>query len=263
MTRRSREVGIIKACVMGAALVAALALPAQAQDKKFTLSGTAALTTDYIFRGISQTSNDPAVQASFTATYGIFYAGAWASNVDFGALPNNQGVFKNIADFEIDYYVGIKPTWRGFTFDIAGLYYNYPSACDSCLGGEIDYVELKTGAYYKFNEKLTLGITNYWSPDFSVETGDGDALELSGSYAFGGKLFNFFSPSVSALVGWQWVDENFGWDPYTYWNAGLTLGFMERWSADVRYWDTDLGGDDVSAGSFSDARVVGTISATF
>ena len=26
---------------------------------------------------------------------------------------------------------------------------------------------------------------------------------------------------------------------YTYWNAGLTLGFMERWSADIRYWDTN------------------------
>ena len=26
---------------------------------------------------------------------------------------------------------------------------------------------------------------------------------------------------------------------YTYWNAGLTLGFMDHWSADVRYFDTD------------------------
>ena len=26
---------------------------------------------------------------------------------------------------------------------------------------------------------------------------------------------------------------------YIYWNAGLTLGFMDHWSADVRYYDTD------------------------
>ncbi len=35
---------------------------------------------------------------------------------------------------------------------------------------------------------------------------------------------------------------------YTYWNAGLTLGFMENWSADIRYWDTD--GDAIQEGPF-------------
>jgi uncharacterized protein (TIGR02001 family) len=262
MTRRSREVGFIKSCVIGGVLAVGLALPVQAQNK-LELSATATLTTDYIFRGISQTLNDPAIQGSFNATYGIFYAGIWASNVDFGAGVGPGGAIQSISDLEIDYYVGITPTWKGFTFDIGGVYYTYPSACDSCIGGELDYFELKTGVKYTFNEKLTLGITNYWSPEFSVETGDGDALELSGSYAFAGKLFNFFSPSVSALVGWQWVDENVGWDPYTYWNAGLTLGFMENWSVDVRYWDTDLSGADVSAGTFSDSRVVGTLTASF
>ena len=85
------------------------------------------------------------------------------------------------------------------------------------------------------------------------------ALELSAGYAFSGKLFNFFSPSVSALVGWQWVEDL---DDYTYWNAGLTLGFMDHWSADVRYWDTDLSG--CTSGLFScDARVVGTVKAVF
>jgi uncharacterized protein (TIGR02001 family) len=263
MTRRSREVGIVKSCVLSAALAVGLALPAQADENKLKLSASVWLTTDYIFRGISQTLNDPAIQGSVTASYGIFYAGFWASNVDFGAGVGPGGAVQSISDLEIDYYVGILPTWKGFTFDIAGLYYTYPSACDFCLGGELDYFELKTGAKYTFNEKLTLGITNYWSPDFSVETGNGDALELSAGYAFGWKPFNFFSPSVSALVGWQWVDDNAGWDPYTYWNAGLTLGFMNNWSVDVRYWDTDLSGADVSAGTFSDSRVVGTLAATF
>jgi len=262
MTRRSREVGIIKTCVLGAACATALGAPALA-DNKLELSATATLTTDYVFRGISQTLNDPAIQGSFDATYGIFYLGAWASNVDFGAAPGPRGVIKPLADLEIDYYAGITPSWKGITFDIAALYYTYPSACDACLGGEFDYFELKTGASYTFKEKLTVGITNYWSPEFSGETGEGDALELSAEYAFAGKLFNFFSPSISGLVGWQWVEDNAGWDPYTYWNVGLTLGFLENWSIDVRYWDTDLSGGDVSAGSISEARAVGTLSASF
>jgi uncharacterized protein (TIGR02001 family) len=251
-----REVGIIKSCVLGAALAAALAMPAQAQDKKLALSATAAFTTDYIFRGISQ-SGGPAAQPEFDITYGIFYAGIWGSNIDFGGVNG-----RDIANIEIDYYAGITPMWKGITFNIGGIYYTYPGAFDP--GAELDYFELKTGASYTFFEKLTVGVTNYWSPEFTAATGDADALELSAGYAFGNKLFNFFSPSISGLVGWQWIEDNVD---YTYWNVGLTLGFMEHWSADVRYWDTDASSADcVSLITFTgrcDGRVVGTIKAVF
>jgi hypothetical protein len=47
----------------------------------------------------------------------------------------------------------------------------------------------------------------------------------------------------------------------------LTLGFHEKWSLDIRYWDTDLSKDDCAslAGSTSicDSRVVGTVKYTF
>lgn len=247
MTRRSREVGIIKACVMGAALVAALALPAQAQDKKLTLGGTAALTTDYIFRGVSNSDENPAVQASFDATYGIFYAGIWGSNTHLS--PD---------DIEIDYYLGIKPVWKSFTFDIGGLYYTFPGSND------FDYFELKTGVAWA-GGNWALGVTNYWSPDNFGLGVDSNATEGAIGYTFSGKLFNFFSPSVSALIGYQSY-EAIVFD-YTYWNAGLTLGFMERWSADIRYWDTNYTDAEcfVNSGGFGncDERVVGTIKATF
>ena len=61
-----------------------LAFPAHAQDNKLNLSATATFTTDYVFRGISQTQEIPAVQGEFDATYGIFYPGIWSSSVDFG-----------------------------------------------------------------------------------------------------------------------------------------------------------------------------------
>jgi len=249
-------VGTIKLGILSAALIAGLAVPAYAGDNKFTLGGTAALTTDYIFRGISQTSDDPAVQASIDGAYGIFYIGAWGSNVDF-AVPGQ--------DLEIDYYAGIKPVWKGITFDIAALYYTYPGTCQGACGlAESDYFELKTAGSYTFGEKLTVTIANYWSPDFAYETGEGDAIEGAAVYAFGGKLFNFFSPSISGLIGYQTVDDL---GDYVYWNAGLTLGFMEKWSADIRYWDTDA--NDATCIAYSgftsncDARVVGTIKAVF
>jgi uncharacterized protein (TIGR02001 family) len=249
---RRKEAGTLTLGIVSAALIAGTALPAHAQDNQVNLSATATFTTDYVFRGISQTAENPSVQGEFDATYGFFYLGMWGSNLDFG------GDFgTDIASLEIDYYGGIAPTWQGISFDIGGIYYTYPGAFDPA--GEFDYFELKTGASYTFFDALTLGLTNYWSPEFSGETGDGDALELGAEYAFANKLFNFFSPSVSGLVGWQWVDDL---DDYTYWNVGLTLGFLDNWSADIRYWDTDLSG--CTSGLFScDSRVVGTISASF
>ena len=256
MTRRNGEVWI-KSCVLGLALAAALGLPAQAQDKKLSLSATATFTTDYVFRGITQTAGNPAIQGSFDATYGIFYLGMWGSNLDFGGT----GFGGDVASIEIDYYAGITPTWKGITFDIGGIYYTYPGAFDP--GGEFDYFELKTGASYTFAEKLTVSLTNYWSPENTGEIGNNDVLEVGLGYAFAGKIFNFFSPTIDGVYGHQWGEKSAGGFDYDYWNVGLTLGFLEHWSADVRYWDTgELACP--SSGVFScDGRVVGTVSASF
>jgi uncharacterized protein (TIGR02001 family) len=256
MAGGSREVGIIKTGLLAAAVVAGLVLPARAEGP--SLSANVALTTDYVFRGISQTAQNPAIQGGFDATWGMFWAGVWASNTDFGGGPFGQ----DIANLEIDYYAGISPTWKGITFTVGGLMYTYPGACDSkCGTGDLDYFELKTGASYTFGEKLTIGVNNYWSPDYSGGLDQANAIEGGIAYAFSNKLFNFFSPTVSALLGYQSF-ENAGLTDYTYWNAGLTLGFLENWSADVRYWDTDISG--CHSGLFScEATVVGTIKAAF
>ena len=126
---------------------------------------------------------------------------------------------------------------------------------------DLDYFELKTGASYTFGDPFTLGITNYWSPNSSVETDD---ATLSS-----GRL------STPSPTSW-WIlhaqrqrlvrlrSGPTAVTDYTYWNAGLTLGFMDNWSADIRYWDTDLSAAACGGSTDNcDARVVGTISASF
>jgi uncharacterized protein (TIGR02001 family) len=181
MTRRSREVGIIKSCVLGAAFAVALAMPAHAENK-INLSATAAFTTDYVFRGITQTAENPASQPGFDLTYGIFYAGIWGSNLDFGGSPFSS----DIASIKIDYYAGLTPMWKGITFNIAAS--TTPIRAPSIRGRSSIISSSKTGASYTFAKKLTVGVTNYWSPEFTGETGDADALELSAAYAFSGDL---------------------------------------------------------------------------
>ncbi len=121
MTRRSREVGIIKSFVLGAALAAALAMPAQAGDNKLALSAICRRSRRTTCSAAFPTrSNDPAVQPEFDLTYGMFYADIWGSNHSRTSLLGDG--------IEIDYDAGITPKWRNITFNIGGLYYTYPGA---------------------------------------------------------------------------------------------------------------------------------------
>ncbi|MCG6872702.1 MAG: TorF family putative porin [Gammaproteobacteria bacterium] len=75
-------------------------LLASASAAQAELSGNVALTTDYVWRGYSQTMENPAIQGGFDfSDKSGFYLGTWGSNVDFGGPEN----------LELDLYGG----WSG------------------------------------------------------------------------------------------------------------------------------------------------------
>lgn len=108
---------------LSALALVASAAPALAQDdtKEFTLTGSAALVSDYRFRGISQSGKHIAAQASATLTHSSgFYGSFWASSIDDYVAAG--------ADTELDLIGGYSKTISGFTLDGGVLYYVYPSA---------------------------------------------------------------------------------------------------------------------------------------
>ena len=227
-----------------------------------TISGSAVLTTDYVYRGITNSAENPAVQPEFDLTYKeIFYAGIWGSNVDFGAGPDG----KDLASIEIDYWAGITPTLGKWTFDIATYYDTYPNAFDP--GGEFDYVEIWTGVSRKlFNDKLELKLYNYWSPEYFGETGNNDVLEFSYEWTF--NTVWYFTPKLGGNVGHQWGDLSQGGYDYTYWSVALTLGFNKNppLELEIRYWDSaDFIGFTCASSGVDACRnlVVGSLKATF
>lgn len=116
-----------------ATVAAALAIgtilpkPVAAQTKETlsvsgSLAGSLTFTTDYRFRGVSQTFGDPALQggAEFTMPSN-FYLGTWASVVDKEFYANTRGL-------EWDLYAGYKRQLRdGVVVDIGLLQYLFPS----------------------------------------------------------------------------------------------------------------------------------------
>lgn len=244
-----------------------VAAPAAVEEgRKFTYSFNLAGTSDYVFRGISQSDNDPALQGGADIAWGILYAGVWASMVDFGGVPP--------ANAEVDWYGGIKPTWNSplgtVNLDFGVIYYSYPGANpDSIPGlGDPNYVELKAGySWSALHPSLVTGTTVFWSPDYFAETGSVWTIETMGAWTL--PKMHIVTPIINGVVGWQKGDSDSGYfvnvngtdDEYYYWNAGLNLG-VENISFDFRYWDTNINGDAANicaVDSLCDERFVFTV----
>ncbi|MEZ5817846.1 MAG: TorF family putative porin [Hyphomicrobiaceae bacterium] len=227
--------------------------------RELELSANFAVTTDYVFRGFSQSKERPAVQAGVDATYKWLYVGAWTSTINFG----RNGAGQDIAHAELDIYAGIKPVLGPVTFDIGVIYYTYPSARDA--GAELDYVEVKVGASASPWKDATVGLTGFYSPEYTGKTGDVFTLEGTFSQAFAS--IRGVTPTWSSTLGYQAGDTlayrtvfGNGDDSYLYWNTGLTLGFGDNFSLDFRYWDTDIKNDNAVNGfanGFCSARLFG------
>ncbi|MCF6200134.1 MAG: TorF family putative porin [Hyphomicrobiaceae bacterium] len=203
--------------------------------RRLELSANVGLTSDYVFRGVSQTAEHPAIQGGFDATYGMLYAGVWASNLDFGGTAAG----KDVADIELDLYVGITPKLGPISLDLGVIGYLYPGASDQ--GAELDFLELKAGATVSPADGLTLGGTAYYSPEYTGKLGETWTLE--GNVEVGLPKLGMITPTFSALVGTVIGQNNsgilFGQDEYVYWNVGLGLAY-DKFNLDVRYWDTDV-----------------------
>lgn len=187
-------------------------------EREFTYSFTLTGTSDYVFRGVSQSDNDPAIQGSANVGYGIFYAGIWMSSIDF----------KDDAQIEADYYAGIKPTWGPATFDFGVLYYDYPGY--NAVNNE--YLELKASVSGEIWKSLSATATLYYHPDYNGR----EYFVYEGGLAYTLPTFHIFTPTLSGQVGHY--DWDVGGTDYTYWNAGLALA-VDKLTFDFRYWDTD------------------------
>jgi len=217
------------------ALVLALAGPAAAQDKP-DLSFNVGVASDYVFRGISQTNEDPEVFGGADLSWGNFYAGTWLSNVDYS----------DSTDMEFDLYAGFKPTLGAVSLDLGVYYYGYT---DQPTGADYDYLELKAAGSVPLGP-VTLGAQAYYSPNYYSGADHGFYYEANGAYAPTEKL------SFSAALGRQEVS---GSSDYTTWNIGVGYALTDHLAVDVRYHDTDKH----SLGKTYGSRVAATLKATF
>lgn len=207
-----------------------------ADDSGPSVSFNVGAASDYVFRGVSQTDEDPQVFGGVDVAYGKFYVGAWASNVDF----------YDSTDAEYDLYVGYKPTLGAVSLDLAAIRYGY---IDAPSGADYDYWEFKAAASVPVG-KGSLGAAVYYSPDFFGAVDQAFYYEVNGSYGLTDKI------SVSGALGRQELE---GPGDYTTWNIGLGFALNDHLGIDVRYHDTGVH----KYGKLYDSRGVVSLKATF
>ncbi|HPF21894.1 MAG TPA: TorF family putative porin [Hyphomonas sp.] len=194
-------------------------------------SGNVALSSEYVWRGVSQSNSDPAISGGFDYSNGMFYAGTWASNVDFQDEPEDTNM-------EIDFYGGIAgETEGGLSWDVGVIYYAYPDADTA----DYDFVELKGALGYTFTSGVSVGGAVFWDPD-----NQNVYVEGSAGYSFTDAF------SVDATLG------NYSFDAggdYTTWSLGGTYALPIGLDLGVRYYDTDIDNSDIA-----DERVVFSVS---
>jgi uncharacterized protein (TIGR02001 family) len=235
--------------MLGLSLLGAISAPAFAG-----VNLGATLTSDYVFRGISQTTEDPAFQPSLTYEHESgFFASAWGSNVTFPIVQGNRLVDDD--GYEVDLTLGFDyAVNENFSVMAWVVQYIYPSNDRSIK----DYTEYHLGGTVGW---FTLAF------DFSNEFfgSEDTGTYLSGTFDI--PLPNDFA--IVAGVGRQ------SWDQFTQgrgrFDAAYTdykLGVKKSWHGfDFSLLYTDTSGEDVSffaaTPNLADDRFVFSVSRSF
>jgi len=194
----------LKTLAAGSVLaISAVALPAHAE-----WSANAAMTNNYIWRGLTQTENEAAIQGGIDYAHDSgFYAGTWVSNVNYGP--------SDVYSYEHDMYAGFAFETGAVSWDVGYLYYNYDKEADFDFGevyakvgfggfsGAL-YVLTNTEADEGPGKDFDAGSTYYVSADYGFEVGNGIGIGLHVGYhdgdfaeAFNGTAGGYYDYNIS------------------------------------------------------------------
>lgn len=204
---------------------------AAAEEPASNLSWNLALTSDYVFRGITQTDFDPALQGGLDYAFDDsgWYVGTWGSNIDF-ASPDGP-------DIEIDIYGGYGTSLSDdWSLDLHAIRYIYAGERD--VYGDLDYNEFFAATTW--NEMLTFTLA--YAPDYANLDYTSTYFGVGGTWEVG----NGFS--LNAGVGHSSFSDDVG--SYTDWNLGFSRSFGPVEAA-LTYYDTTGGYVDGIYGSHS------------
>jgi uncharacterized protein (TIGR02001 family) len=176
----------VKALTLGAAVASVLMSTTAVAD----LSGNIGVTNNYIWRGVTQTSDEAAVSGGLDYSHGSgAYAGAWVSNIS--PLNGESG------QYELDLYAGYAGEAGDISYDVGVIKYVYPIDDGGTVLVQADFAELQASVGYgpvSFYVASTFYKEGnppndsdlYWSLSGDFEVGELGVGVVYGDYDFDG-----------------------------------------------------------------------------
>jgi uncharacterized protein (TIGR02001 family) len=277
----------MKKLILSVVAAAVLVTPALAADLKvvkkappppppvspWDIAFGAALSSDYIFRGITQSNHKPSVNAYFEPRYNVnkdfqLYAGIAGSSISF---PNRAAA-------EVDLYGGFRPTFGALALDFGAIYYWYPGGqcfnlalTDECalngnlpfngnvIKADLSFWEVYAKGTYTVNDNVAFAASAFYSPN--VLNSGADGTYIAGSVKFtapsnflpnetglyvSAEVGHWFLGTSDAFYGVAAFPNGIPYAEYTTWNIGFGIT-KSVFTLDFRYYDTNLSKADCNA----------------
>ena len=245
---------LISTAVLGALAAPSFVFAADAAPASdFTASYNVGLFSQYIFRGLTQTNNKPALQGGFDVNHKSgLYIGGWASNVSW--LRDNANaaagpVYQSGGSLEIDLYGGFKTDVKGVGIDVGALQYYYPGALNKAVYDKANTTELYGALSYGWLQAKVSSVVSKdaWAFGKKYNAGTNGDDERGTYYAELNANIPLADTGITALihVGRQEFNQakSLPTNPeasYTDWKLGLTKGFDGGLNIGAFYTDTNI-----------------------
>lgn len=228
----------MKKSLIALALVGAFAAPAFAEDaapSAHTFTANVGVVTDYVFRGISQSQHQPAIQAGadYAHSSGV-YVGIWGSSIEW--VNRKTFVYQKDNNVELDLYAGYRNAVGDFTYDVGAIRYFYPGDFTTATGAAVtaNTTEAYIAGGWKFiSLKYSHALTSFigWGNTDTAKSKGSNYIDLTVTYPVNETI------NVIAHVGRQNVKNN-SYASYNDFKLGVTKDFGLFGVLGLAYTDT-------------------------
>jgi len=250
---------MFKKALVAAAVAATLApcIATAAESSPHTLTGNVGFFSQYIFRGLTQTDKELALQGGFDYAHSSgFYLGTWGSNVSW---LRDFGYYSAGGSLELDLYGGYKGSFgkSDFGYDVGLLQYLYPGTVTPNSGfSKADTLEVYGAGSWKWlSAKLSYALSD---EVFGVPDASGTYyLDLTANIPLSDKFALQLHYGDQKFSGSTLGVDNDSFASYKDWKVGVTYTLPKDFTVGAFYSDTDMGTAQTAFYTTAAGRFVG------
>ncbi|MBW8754583.1 MAG: hypothetical protein JF595_10610 [Sphingomonadales bacterium] len=244
--------------------MASTAYADDAPASEIAITGSAAVTTQYRLRGISQTDNRAAVQGSITVTHsptGV-YVSTWASNL------GGNGTWGG-SNMELDLIAGKTTAVGPVTLDGGGIYYVYPGTSGhdyfeiyGSVAGKVGPLSAKGGLYWAPKQNKIGGHNIWLYTDWGFSIPDTPVtLKAHAGYSTGNSIYTRGGSAGTGAKDIGIFDYGVGAD-FTYKMLTLNVSYVGT-DMGTAFANANFGAGLRTGHAITKGAVVGTLTAAF